>query len=70
MNKHTPGPWSLGSLDSTKIISSSKGKVADVVVLGYQDIAYKDEETCANTHLIAAAPELLEQLIDIINRNA
>ena len=63
MSKHTPGPWSL---DRTKIISSSKGKVADVVILGYQNIGYRDEETCANARLIATAPEMLEALVSFV----
>lgn len=68
--KHTPGPWVLlpEEVDKSYIrvrgtIPGSRYKIANVVTPTY-DGAYEWEaqETRANAHLIAAAPELLEAL--------
>jgi hypothetical protein len=68
MIKHTPGPWKggqyLGSLTSFHVHMDvgDRGRGANVVdgVCGL-DI----EERLANAQLIAAAPELLEVLVEI-----
>lgn len=67
--KHTKGEWVLDvaptSLEST--ITSTNGKrICDVK--SYRDICFNDpceEERDANAKLIAAAPELLESLIEL-----
>ena len=61
---HTPGPWTT---EETPLSSRSTGRwhVFDgfgttAVVFGY------DDEAAANARLIAAAPELLEALKDVL----
>jgi hypothetical protein len=52
--KTTPGPWEIsGSWGISKIISSKTSQVAMVD-------GRSPEETEANAHLLASAPELLE----------
>jgi predicted ATP-grasp superfamily ATP-dependent carboligase len=51
MSKHTPGPWSYDSLDRV------------VIRAGIEDIAHMDKTASdADARLIAAAPEMLEEL--------
>ena len=56
MNKHTPGPWTLHELDSTRILGKD-GAVANAYAP-----SHLVTEADANARLIAAAPELLEAL--------
>lgn len=60
--QHTPGPWLIESGGkSHKSINSTNGAcVADV-----WRINVSRQEAAANTRLIAAAPELLEMLIQL-----
>ena len=59
--KHTPGPW--------KILPGNEQCIGGTVISGANDYhvatATRTPEECANAHLIAAAPELLEALRDI-----
>jgi hypothetical protein len=71
-NKHTPGPWKLGTLDITPfgtglsmgIDAEGHGELAMVVWQMEDDqIEGKQSLQCeANAKLIAAAPDLLEAL--------
>ncbi len=55
MSKHTPGPWLYDSLDRV------------VIRAGIEDIAHMDRSASdADARLIAAAPELLEALNDLL----
>jgi hypothetical protein len=56
--KHTPGPW----IYRHGAIYGNQGLIKPFIVA--VDDEYNDEETNANSQLIAAAPELLEALID------
>lgn len=57
--KHTPGPWAkFGSV--IRSLAGSDRKVADVRII--------DAEGQANAKLIAAAPDLLEALEDLLSR--
>ena len=64
---HTPGPWTIGkyhvnAYDNTIYDAKNGYKIA--IVEGYtHDLK---EESEANAHLIAAAPELLEALKGLI----
>ena len=63
-NKHTPGPWRVEWSDDSGMyyIRADRCTVADAIVVGTYDM---DEED-ANAALIAAAPDLLEALGQLI----
>ncbi len=58
--KGTPSPWHVDNLITVAINSGCK----HVAVVNLSDKVNKDESN-ANAHLIAAAPELLEALIEM-----
>ena len=66
--KHTPGPWlsaeygNYGDYDGKcRVILGDGGDIRTAVVLGFDS-----EENQANALLIAAAPELLEALAELM----
>jgi hypothetical protein len=64
MSKHTPGPWIAHS--AGLVLTNDRTKtIAIVDADGAQMIrhSHTDEQIAANTHLIAAAPELLAALL-------
>ncbi|WP_157952786.1 hypothetical protein [Agrobacterium pusense] len=67
--KHTPGPWELVSLSgygspfSIRMPYLSNNKDAPPTHYGVQSIRRRED-----AHLIAAAPDLLEALIDCVGR--
>lgn len=74
--KHTPGPWKsekLGPLakqPTWRIFAvNNKDEVRDVItdVYGGDEIMKDDSESEANANLIAAAPEMLEAIQDLLN---
>ena len=69
MSKHTPGPWEaqppLNPNDDYADISGPEHIGLAAVVW---NIDGKPDEVCqANAHLIRAAPELLEQVVEVYN---
>lgn len=56
---HTPGPWQ-GKGDGSGSINDSNGNQVALATLIGLSIRHPDERD-ANAHLIAAAPELLEE---------
>lgn len=69
MTKHTQGPWSVDGHDLTSVIAGGPNHWRHIArcEFGYQ--AHHEpyfEMDKANARLIAAAPELLEALEDII----
>lgn len=60
--KHTPGPW-----QTSKLGPSSDGSQREMISNGrfIAEVATSDEQQQANARLIAAAPELLENLIGV-----
>lgn len=70
IKKHTPGPWVLNDEDRTIIITGGEDKyVCDVQIHQVPRAMGLHEEPTrmANAKLIAAAPELLKALQDIVN---
>src|SRR5688572_12981630 len=71
-NTHTPGPWMVASHPVNgrlPIVSQANGRsVGAVSWLGDMPEGFKghEDECMANARLIAAAPELLDALIDIL----
>jgi hypothetical protein len=61
---HTPGPWTaFQAYPQRHTIGTPNGKICD---LWGADPAFYTDEDEANARLIAAAPELLEALVDLI----
>lgn len=64
--KHTQGPWSIilpsGGKSSAKIDAPQWGKLAKVIVR-MRGFEMYNEEGLANARLIAAAPELLREML-------
>ncbi len=68
--KHTPGPWNSASLDQDSDHMEVFAGISDgdqvAVVKGYGLASGKHYEAIANARLIAAAPDLLEALEEIV----
>ncbi len=71
MSKHTPGPWLL---EQTTVYALNNERVPVNRFTASLDRGWSDnssrilqQEVEANAHLIAAAPDLLEALSEIIN---
>lgn len=62
--KHTPGPWTQGYSNEGKCCVWLNGKTEPISDLGDDD-DWIDCNTEENARLIAAAPELLEALVDL-----
>lgn len=68
---HTPGPWAThktegngGNIsDRLEIVGPEEGRKRTLIASIY---GFKMPEGQANAHLIAAAPELYEALVDLI----
>lgn len=63
MSDHTPGPWHIVTDEhgNTEIITDSRPYICTVAPGKCEDV------TVANARLIAAAPELLEALMSILD---
>jgi hypothetical protein len=65
-SKHTPGPWHVEDTNGAKlhcvVVSNHKGANGSWVIIG--QIGGPDKK--ANARLIAATPELLEALSDLV----
>ena len=62
MSEHTPGPWHTAGEQGVQI-RSAKDQIAKVWTM-------RGNEWKANAHLIAAAPDLLEALQDMVSDHA
>lgn len=63
MNKHTPAPWTVNPKAKTNI---RHGNLTIANCSSTHD-GSREEEEIANAKLIAAAPELLEALMEYVN---
>jgi hypothetical protein len=68
MSKHTPGPW--GTYDTAAYgIHICKGGIAGQHIASAQRyVGLTQDETVANARLIAAAPEMLAALRELLER--
>lgn len=64
--KHTPGPWCVAIEDNTPVIKNADGFHITHTIddAGYESTG---KTMFDNARLIAAAPELLEALEDLVN---
>jgi hypothetical protein len=71
MNKHTPGPWSLGDSDlpvsKLAICTTAKGRAHSTIARIVIPSPSSPNEAGANVRLIAAAPELLATLQKLLS---
>jgi hypothetical protein len=68
MSKHTPGPWSSYESKYKNLLIVRDAGDHEVYVATVEQGA-ADEECEANANLIAAAPELLEALEELVRCN-
>ena len=67
MSAHTPGPWTFEGDEieaAAEVVNCQFVKVAPHRFVAVE--GRTETEAIANAHLIAAAPELLEALIDVV----
>ena len=64
-HQHTPGPWFNAGLMIRKQTSEKGGSFALAKVIDHEWLEMGD--TDANARLIAAAPELLDALIELVD---
>ncbi len=68
MNKHTPGPWNATKFNPvTGDIDDCYLYVEPGIAVIERKVKGRDHHDTANARLIAAAPDLLEALSEIIN---
>lgn len=65
MNKHTPGPWKTWGNNGCLVVDSNGLQVADMFH-GIPVLHRSDAECRENARLIAAAPDLLAALQEVI----
>lgn len=65
MNQHTPGPWGRNIKPASRYPVIYAGRSTHVAVVTTQGLT--DQELEANCDLIAAAPELLAALQDLVH---
>ncbi len=66
MNKHTPGPWHIQKYNKDKLfINAENAQIAHILHTETCGLISMPEQRTANAALIAAAPELLEALVEI-----
>lgn len=65
MSKHTPGPWHVGGPNKCTIYDKHGQRLANSFE-GVMATQRTDSECEANARLCAAAPELLEALVALV----
>jgi pimeloyl-ACP methyl ester carboxylesterase len=65
---HTPGPWTAWKEEEYHAIGSSNGRALALVYLCDYPEEQGEKQAQANARLIAAAPELLEALQDLLRQ--
>ncbi|WP_416425643.1 hypothetical protein RAM80_07770 [Pseudomonas sp. App30] len=70
--KHTPGPWLIDPVDNEYIVPASEPDSIGIAIVSTIDPMQEKRrwwfgpESLANAKLIAAAPDLLEALQDLV----
>ena len=69
MSKHTPGPWHVRTFDGSQWSIDAVGDLPIAQAQQLRPVRFdpKQNERTANARLIAAAPELLEALQDLLD---
>ena len=65
MSKHTPGPWMWSPEGDESVVRIPTPEPQDFSVLGASEVM--TSEDIANARLIAAAPDLLEALKEMVD---
>lgn len=60
--KHTPGPWHVSPTPGTVLVTDNRG----IAIVECLDRGTETANLKSNARLIAAAPELLERLEDVL----
>ena len=64
---HTPGPWiAVGGWVEHPDDNVADICTCDIELMGQERLGRSSDETAANARLIAAAPEMLETLVDLL----
>ena len=63
MSNHTPGPWIVKRNGVRSPVNSEDGR--HIAMINYNPMTIPDEMHEANARLVAAAPEMLEVLIEL-----
>jgi hypothetical protein len=73
MNKHTPGPWSINGQSANGEITIGHEEMRVVIASAHNAVSCGDvifgrhpREQWANARLIAASPDLLASLVEIL----
>lgn len=66
--KHTQGQWSFSKSEMISGFKIWAGEDTKLIATVHTEDVETDEEAEANSHLIAAAPEILEVLEAIVNK--
>jgi hypothetical protein len=74
MSGHTPGPWSAegyfhsnaGDTFEPKVWIAATYEGRSIRVADIPDVLSEDTEEMANAHLMAAAPELLASIVELL----
>ena len=63
MSAYTPGPWTIANGENRRVYLINHGRDA------VGEIVYTDTRNPADARLIAAAPDLLACLLDVLDAN-
>ena len=70
MSKHTPGPWLIEAQNchfgDIATVHNTDEKWVTIYAPHWMETGMDEKEQSANARLIAAAPELLESLVDLV----
>ena len=65
LNTHTPGPWAIEAAPNGYTYIRAEHR-AEIALVGSENMLADDSSAASNAMLIAAAPDLLEALRDLV----